>query len=177
MFTGMKSRFRPVPRPSFLPFLACLLLGGCGERSYETDSADVGFGELPTASDWPDPTWPDRVPEGTIDFKKHVRPLLIINCLECHNREDAPKNGNFILETRALALSTGTVPPAIVPGDPDKSPLLSVLTLDPMHQRAMPPAPDKIWGVRLEILRRWIAEGAVWPEDVVLVHPKDVTEW
>jgi hypothetical protein len=132
---------------------------------------------LPVASGPGDPTWPDSVPEGPIDFRKHVRPLLIINCLECHNRDDAKHNGNFILETRALAMSTGSAPPAIIPGDPDKSPLLTVLTLDPLHQRAMPPTPDKIWGVRMEILKRWIKEGAVWPEDVTLVHPREITEW
>jgi hypothetical protein len=161
---------------SRLPLLACLLLWGCGERGYET-VADADFGELPQRPGKPDPTWPESVPEGPIDFKEHVRPLLIINCMECHNREDAKHNGNYILETRTLAMTTGTAPPAIVPGDPDASPLLTVLSLDPMHQRAMPPAPDKIWGVRLEILRRWIAEGAVWPEDVVLVHPREITEW
>jgi len=29
----------------------------------------------------------------------------------------------------------------------------------------------------MEILRRWIAEGAVWPEDIRLVHPREITEW
>jgi len=150
-----------------------MVLSGCGDGSYESaDLPEGGDTSVPA-----DPTWPEKVPDGPIDFKKHVRPLLIINCLECHNREDAPRNGNFVLETRAFAMSTGSTPPAIIPGDPDKSPLITVMTLDPLHQRAMPPAPDKIWGVRLEILRRWIQEGAVWPEEVTLVHPREITEW
>jgi hypothetical protein len=166
-----------VPRPllfaAFVVFV--MVLSGCGDGSYESD-------DFPEEGDSPvsaptDPTWPDKVPDGPIDFKTHVRPLLIINCLECHNREDAPRSGNFILETRVLAMTTGSAPPAIIPGDPDKSPLITVMTLDPLHQRAMPPAPDKIWGVRLEILRRWIKEGAVWPEEVTLVHPREITEW
>lgn len=41
----------------------------------------------------------------------------------------------------------------------------------------MPPTLNKIWGIRMEILRRWIAEGAVWPEDIRLVHPREITEW
>jgi hypothetical protein len=160
-----------------------LFAAGCGDGTYETPGQEEGNGPstveeaLPVASGPGDPTWPDSVPEGPIDFRKHVRPLLIINCLECHNREDAKHNGNFILETRALAMSTGSAPPAIIAGDPDKSPLITVLTLDPLHQRAMPPTPDKIWGVRMEILKRWIKEGAVWPEDVTLVHPREITEW
>ena len=159
--------------------VSTMALTGCGGGGYESPGVGSGGeGDLPLASaESTDPTWPESVPDGPIDFKKHVRPLLVINCLECHNREDAPRNGNFIMETRALAMSTGSAPPAIIPGDPDKSPLITVMTLDPLHQRAMPPAPDKIWGVRLEILRRWIQEGAVWPEDVTLVHPREITEW
>lgn len=123
------------------------------------------------------PSWPTEVPEGKIDFAKNVRPILIINCLECHNNESAPASGNLSLETRKLALTSGDHPPAIVPGRPDDSLLIKVLTTDELHYGAMPPTPDKIWGVRMEILRRWIEEGAEWPESVRLVHPKDLKEW
>jgi len=123
------------------------------------------------------PTWPTTVPTGKIDFKKSVRPLLIINCLECHNSEDAKDNGNLSLETRQLAMTTGNHPPVIVPGNPDDSLLIKVLTLEGIHQQAMPPTPDKIWGVRMEILRRWIEEGADWPESIPLVHPREIREW
>lgn len=124
------------------------------------------------------PTWPTKMPKGKIDFKKHVRPILIINCLECHNSKDSVKNGNLSLETKKLALTTGMHPPVLVPGKPDKSRLISVLkNSDMAHHQAMPPAPDKIWGIRMKILRRWIRQGADWPEDVRLVHPKDIKEW
>ena len=36
------------------------------------------------------PTWPDRMPR-QLDFRKHVRPILVINCVECHNAKDAPE--------------------------------------------------------------------------------------
>jgi len=177
----LRRRILPWSPPLFVAF--SLFAAGCGDGTYETAGRGEGGGEAPIDEDLPvasapgDPTWPAAVPEGPIDFAKHVRPLLIINCLECHNRDDAKRNGNFILETRALAISTGSAPPAIVPGDPDKSPLITVMTLDPLHRRAMPPTPDKIWGVRLEILKRWIREGAAWPEDATLVHPREIKEW
>lgn len=159
-----------------IPLLCVLQSCGDPEPSGE-ESTPSGLPETGENGTFSSPTWPTEVPAGKIDFRQHVRPLLIINCLECHNREDAIRNGNFNLETRQLAMTTGTAPPAIVPGDPDKSQLISVLTLDPVHQRAMPPTPDKIWGVRMEILRRWISEGADWPESVRLVHPRDLKEW
>tara|TARA_R110002096_G_scaffold67365_6_gene163484 strand:+ start:52 stop:522 length:471 start_codon:yes stop_codon:yes gene_type:complete len=139
--------------------------------------ATVFFLLQPRGSDEELPTWPTVVPAGKIDFKKNVRPLLIINCFECHNNEDAPKNGNLSLETRKLAMTTGVHPPVIVPGKPDESLLITVLTLDGIHKEAMPPTPDKIWGVRMEILRRWIQEGADWPENIPLVHPSEIKEW
>lgn len=123
------------------------------------------------------PSWPTKVPEGKIDFKKSVRPILIINCMECHNNENAAANGNLSLETRKLALTTGYHAPVLIPGDPDNSLLISALTKDAVHLNAMPPSPDKIYGVRMEILRRWIEEGAEWPEDVRLVHPSEIEEW
>ncbi len=119
------------------------------------------------------PSWPTKVPKGPIDFERNVRPILIINCLECHNSESAAANGNFNLETRELALATGDHAPAIIPGHPTESLLIKALELDGIHYGAMPPTPDKIWGVRMEILRRWIEEGAKWPEAVKLVHPRD----
>ena len=154
----------------WIPLLIGIALPACREEEGIVD-------DLEQAADVGSPTWPVEVPQGKIDFKTHVRPLLIINCLECHNSEDAKKNGNFNLETRQLAMTTGATPPAILPGNPDQSLLITVLSLDPLHQKAMPPAPDKIWGVRMEILRRWISEGADWPESIRLVHPREIKEW
>ncbi|NNE90299.1 MAG: hypothetical protein HKN23_01495 [Verrucomicrobiales bacterium] len=124
-----------------------------------------------------DPTWPLKVPDGPVDFRKHVRPILIINCLECHNSKDAKENGGFNLETKKLAMTTGSKPPALVPGKPDESMLIDVLKLGVEHHKSMPPAPDKIWGVRMEILRKWIREGAPWPDNVRLVHPRKIKKW
>jgi len=163
---------RLIPKVSQLLvcFLSALFLSSCGKEEIADDL-------LPMEGDVASPTWPTEVPAGEIHFKTHVRPLLIINCMECHNRADAPTRGGHLrLETRTLAMTTGKHPPALVPGDPDHSLLITVLSLDPLHQTAMPPAPDKIWGVRLEILRKWIREGAEWPESVTLMHPAEITE-
>lgn len=151
---------RPLTLLPSLASLALFLLPSCVEK--------------PVAELEEFPSWPTTVPKGKIDFEKNVRPILIINCLECHNTETAPANGNLDLTTRQLALTTGDHPPVIVPGRPDESLLIKALELDGVHYGAMPPTPDKIWGVRMEILKRWIEEGAEWPESVILVHPKDL---
>ncbi|MDF1815054.1 MAG: hypothetical protein P1V20_22815 [Verrucomicrobiales bacterium] len=122
------------------------------------------------------PTWPERVP-AKLDFKTHVRPILVINCIECHNSEDAVKYSGLNLQTKAAAMTTGKNAPVIIPGNADGSLLIQMLQRDPQHQWAMPPTPDRIWGARLEILRKWINEGADWPTGLVLEHPAEVENW
>ena len=112
--------------------------------------------------------WPDRVPSGRVDFVRDVRPLLEDQCLECHNRVNAREFAGLNLETRESALSTGRSAPVIVPGNPAESLLIRVLKLPSSHPVSMPAAPEKVAGVRLAILEKWIAEGAEWPADARL---------
>ena len=115
---------------------------------------------------------PTRVP-AVVSFERDIKPILEIHCVQCHNSSNARANANLDLETRHLAMSTGRYPPVIKPGDPDNSLFIQALTLDIDHPTSMPPSPDKIWDVRLEILKKWIAQGAVWPQHVRLQRPED----
>jgi len=146
---------------NFIGLAAALLLISCDRDKPE----DIGS-----------PTWPDRLPK-KLDFRAHVRPILVINCIECHNEKDASKYNDLNLQTHKAAMTTGKNGPVIIPGNADGSLLIDMLGRDPTHQWAMPPTPDRIWGIRLEILKRWINEGAKWPEGLVLEHPYDLKEW
>ncbi|MGK0186491.1 MAG: hypothetical protein ACI9R3_002274 [Verrucomicrobiales bacterium] len=117
--------------------------------------------------------WPARVPD-RIDFARDVRPLLEDQCLECHNHVDARDFAGLNLETRISAFTSGRRAPVIVPGDARKSLLIQVLKLNPSHATSMPAAPEKVKGVRLAILEKWINQGADWPKSVRLVRPQDV---
>lgn len=116
--------------------------------------------------------YPTRVP-GKIDFARDVRPIIESQCLECHNSKDARHNAGLNLETRKLSMSTGRQPPVIRPGDPKNSLFIRALKLDAVHPISMPPAPDKIWDARLEILEKWIRDGAEWPEIIRLIRPQE----
>ena len=106
-------------------------------------------------------------------FERDVKPILEIECLQCHNTKDAAQNAGLSLETRAQALTSGRSAPVIIPGKADQSLLVKVLQFKGDHPMNMPPAPDKIWGERLEMIKQWINEGAAWPEEVRLVRPQD----
>ena len=121
-----------------------------------------------------DALWPDRVPEGRLSFQKHVKPLLEDQCLECHNHVDAGQFAGLNLETRDSAFNSGRNSPVIIPGDPQRSLLIQALQLNSNHPMSMPAAQEKVDGVRLAILEKWISQGAEWPDDERLVRPQDV---
>ncbi len=116
--------------------------------------------------------YPEKVPR-TIVFERDLKPLLEIKCVQCHNHIDAADNAGLNLETRKTAMTTGRNAPVIIPGNSKDSLIVRVLELDVQHPTNMPPSPDKIWGVRLKILKKWIRQGAVWPSDVKMIRPQD----
>ncbi|WP_084427692.1 DUF1553 domain-containing protein [Roseimaritima ulvae] len=97
-------------------------------------------------------------------FTAQVAPLLESHCLNCHN--DATSKGDFSLHTRASAMAEGY----IEPGDADNSHLIELVTpLDgsaAMPQDAPPLSVDQI-----ATLKKWIDDGAVWPEGLSLQEP------
>lgn len=147
--------------------LSVLVLTQC--KSHDVS----GSMEEMTHQERADAAWPEKAPRGEIDFVRHVRPILEIRCLECHNSKDGAKYSGFNWETKKSAFTTGARAPVIVAGRPDKSFLIQVLQLDYDHPTSMPPAPDKVWGASLEILEKWIAQGAIWPDGVRLVPPQE----
>lgn len=94
-------------------------------------------------------------------FVDHVKPILEGRCLYCHDGKEMP--GKFSLATKEEAFAGGR----IVPGEAEKS-LLYVALTSGNHATAMPavgmaPPPEEI-----DVLRRWINAGAVWPEGMTL---------
>jgi formylglycine-generating enzyme required for sulfatase activity len=107
-----------------------------------------------------------------IDFNNQVKPILEFSCVSCHGAEK-PK-GKLSLLTRAEAIKGGEDGTALVPGEPDKSPLYTSLILDKDHDDLMPPSNKggPLSKDKIETIRQWIAQGAVWPDGVKLVARK-----
>lgn len=95
-------------------------------------------------------------------FEKKIRPLLIQRCHECHSTRNAGESGQLALDNRAGLLAGGTRGPILVAGKPDESLLIkAVRYLDPQLQ--MPPE-GKLPEGEIELLSRWIREGAFVPD-------------
>ncbi|MEZ6073621.1 MAG: PSD1 and planctomycete cytochrome C domain-containing protein [Pirellulales bacterium] len=94
-------------------------------------------------------------------FENEIAPLLTRRCLACHHERDP--NGGLVLATRAAALEGGDSGRAIEPGDPDGSYLIErVVSGDmPPEERGQS---QQLPEAEIELLRRWIAADAPWPE-------------
>ena len=101
-----------------------------------------------------------------IDFTNHVLPILEDRCLNCHN-EPYDKNGRTIQPKAGLALNTyelvmkGNLDNTVVTaGDVADSYLHEVLTLDEDDDMFMPPKGGPLTAEQIDIIKRWIEEGA-----------------
>ena len=92
-------------------------------------------------------------------FVEQVRPLLTEKCLACHGGKPDDIKSAYDLRTRESALRGGeSGKPAIVPGNPDTSPLYKAVRWDGLE---MPPKEnDRLTAQQIESLRQWIAAGA-----------------
>ncbi len=99
--------------------------------------------------------------EKTDYFEAKVRPLLVDHCYECHSTDADESSGELLVDTRAALLSGGTRGPALVPGNADESLLLRAVTYDDPGLE-MPPD-GRLEDEQIEVLRKWINDGAVDP--------------
>lgn len=100
--------------------------------------------------------------KGGVDFYRDVKPILEANCYSCH--QGGKVKGGLRLDQRAAALRGGKSDgPAVVPGKPSESSLLQRITSTDAEE-VMPAKGDRLATKDMATLRRWIEEGAPWPE-------------
>ncbi|SMP61967.1 Planctomycete cytochrome C [Neorhodopirellula lusitana] len=110
-----------------------------------------------------------------VDFESDIAPILEDNCWYCHG-EDEQESG-LRLDSRLSMLRGGDSGLAtIVPGKPEKSYLIEVVDhID--EEMAMPPDEDKLAAEDIELLARWIREGAVWPGQMQELKVEKSDHW
>lgn len=99
-----------------------------------------------------------------VDFAREIQPLLASRCYDCHG--PAKDKGGLRLNEASHARKGGeSGEPAIIPGRSADSLLLKrVLTAD--EEEVMPQKGPRLTAAEVALLRRWIDEGAVWPENL-----------
>jgi WD40 repeat protein len=97
---------------------------------------------------------------GPISYYRGVRPILQENCQGCH--QPAKREGGFVITSlQGMKKGGDSGEPGVVPGDPEKSTLISEITADAGRKPAMPKGRDPLTATQVALVRRWIQEGAI----------------
>jgi hypothetical protein len=89
-----------------------------------------------------------------LTFERDIRPILRAHCLDCHGAVEELKGGLDLRQVR-LMQKGGESGTALVVGDAHTS-----LLLERIRSKEMPPGEMKVNEKELEILTRWVNEGA-----------------
>ncbi|MBI2686174.1 MAG: PSD1 domain-containing protein [Acidobacteria bacterium] len=94
-------------------------------------------------------------------FESKIRPVLAASCYGCHSSKMKSPMGGLVLDTKAGLRNGGATGPAIVPGKPAESRLLTALRYTDPHVQ-MPPS-GKLAQPVIDNFETWIAAGAIDP--------------
>ncbi|MCA9033411.1 MAG: hypothetical protein KDA66_21525, partial [Planctomycetaceae bacterium] len=92
-------------------------------------------------------------------FESRIRPVLVEHCYSCHSADAKQLRGGLLLDSSESTLAGGDSGPAIIPGQPEESLLVSALRHESFE---MPPdrrLPEEI----INDFRKWIRDGAFDP--------------
>ena len=109
--------------------------------------------------------------DDTVDFSSDVKPILNKKCIACHGGVKAKAGFSVLFREDALA-NTESGRPAIIPGDPSNSEMIRrVRHKDP--EERMPYKHEPLSDDEIDILTRWIRQGAKWGDHWAYVPVKE----
>lgn len=94
-------------------------------------------------------------------FEKHIRPVLVAKCYECHSSSSKEPKGNLLLDTREGIRMGGDSGEAVVPGQLADSVLLEAIRWEGLE---MPPE-EQLPPETIAKFEQWIKMGAQDPRD------------
>lgn len=106
----------------------------------------------------------------TIDFVREIQPIFREHCFECH--AGTVEEGALNLGVKSNVLRRGEHASVITAGKSDES-LLIRLVAGKEAERVMPPVGRKqLTQAQVALLKAWVDQGAVWPDDTDVLNPK-----
>ena len=108
-----------------------------------------------------------------IRFNRDIRPILSENCFYCHGQDPKHREAGLRLDVRDDAIKANEGVTAIVPGKPEQSEILKrLLSHDADEQMPPPESNRKVTPAQIELIRRWIAQGAPYEKHWAFVPPE-----
>src|SRR3954469_579048 len=90
-----------------------------------------------------------------VSFKDDIQPIFKASCLSCHKPDK--KKGKLDMSTYADLMKGGKQGSPVKPGDPAKSLLVEMIS---GAEPEMPEKGDKLKPEQVELISRWVNEGA-----------------
>jgi hypothetical protein len=108
-----------------------------------------------------------------IDFRKQIQPILSEHCWQCHGVDESTREGNLRLDIRESAIAGGESSKlAIVVGKASESEMIRrILSDDPDHVMPPPSLQKPLSKEQIELLQRWIDQGAQYDKHWAFVPP------
>jgi mono/diheme cytochrome c family protein len=111
--------------------------------------------------------------ETKVLYDRDIRPILADNCYACHGPDAQQRKAKLRLDTKEgafAALRDGSF--ALVPGKPDESQLLErISSSKPSHVMPPPKTGKHLTMAQMDLIRRWIAQGAPWSTHWAFTQP------
>lgn len=95
-------------------------------------------------------------PEQSEFFERHIRPVLVERCYECHSAKSNPPKGGLRLDSPQAMRTGGDSGPALLPGNPQGSLLAQAIRYESFE---MPPD-GKLSDDAIANIEKWISLGA-----------------
>ena len=105
-----------------------------------------------------------------VSFKKDIKPILVANCLECHDGSgEGSSASGFSVKTYDSIMKGTKYGPVITPGNSESSTLYRMIAhkvdakiqMPPHHDEALAKGrEDALTPRQIEIIQKWIDQGA-----------------
>jgi WD40 repeat protein len=94
-----------------------------------------------------------------VSYYRDIRPIFQLNCQGCH--QPAIPKGDYVMTSVEAMLKAGEKGnPCVVPGKPDESYLVELITSQDGKSPTMPKGKDELPEREVNLIKKWIAQGA-----------------
>jgi mono/diheme cytochrome c family protein len=101
------------------------------------------------------------IAEDKVDFTEQIQPIFVEHCAKCHGEDKA--KGDVRLHNPAAIREAG-IDHLLNPAKPDEGELLARITLPAGDDLLMPKGGDPLAQEQIDLIRKWIEQGAEMPE-------------
>lgn len=110
--------------------------------------------------------------EDKIRFDRDIKPILSDRCFHCHGPDNKHREADLRLDQKEAAFAARDGHPALVAGSLEKSAVWERIISDDEFTKMPPPESNKkLSAQEIDLIKRWIEQGAEWSDHWSFVTP------